>query len=465
MSTTTASPHEVNRIYKRVTLRLIPFLFICYAAAYLDRVNVGFAKLQMESDLGFSDTIYGLGAGLFFVGYIIFEVPSNMMLHRIGAKVWIARIMVTWALISGAMALVDNPGTFYVLRFLLGVAEAGFIPGILYYLTLWYPTARRGRVFAYFLAAIPMAAVFGGPLSGWILSAFNGVGGHAGWRWLFAIEAMPSLVLGLLVLIYLDNDVRSAKWLSRKEQDTVLAAVESGNKTTRTHLKFTSMLKDGKVWVLCGIYFCVALGIYIVSFWLPTIIRGTGVKDTVQIGLLTALPYTVAVITMILNNVHGDRTGERRFHTALPCLVTACGLLITALGLDNTAVALVGLCLAAAGASTTQAAFWVLPSAFLGGAAAAGGIALINSVGNISGMVSTSLVGWLSDFTGSTVSSLYGAAVLLTLAAVLLAKLPANVVNDPSRSGQFPGTVPGACPDEPISHPTEELALSRELRN
>lgn len=435
---------EVARVYRRVTLRLVPFLFICYAAAYLDRVNVGFAKLQMESDLGFSDTVYGLGAGLFFVGYIIFEVPSNVILARVGAKLWIARIMFSWALISGAMALVNGPALFYTLRFLLGVAEAGFIPGILYYLTLWYPAERRGRVFAYFLAAIPVASIFGGPLSGWILSAFDGTFGHSGWRWLFVIEAVPSFILAFFVLAYLDNTVRSAKWLTTQEQDLVLAQVAATERGgAQTEHKFTSMLKDPKVWLLSGIYFCVALGIYIVSFWLPTVIAGTGVTNTVTIGLLTAIPYTLAVIAMIANNLHGDKTGERRFHTAIPCLVTAAGLFITAVGIHNTLLAMIGLCLAAAGASTTQAAFWTLPSAFLGGTAAAGGIALINSVGNISGLVSTSLVGWLSDLTGSTVSSLYGFGVVLVVGAILLIRLPREVVDDPWRTQLLAGT-PGA---------------------
>lgn len=436
---------DVDRLFRRVTLRLVPFLFICYAAAYLDRVNVGFAKLQMSSDLGFSDTVYGLGAGLFFVGYILFEVPSNTILHRVGAKRWIARIMISWAIISGAMALVTNPTVFYVLRFLLGVAEAGFIPGILYYLTLWYPAHRRGRVFAYFLAAIPVASIVGGPLSGWIIESMDGLLGHSGWRWMFAIEALPSLVLGFIVLMFLDNSVSSAKWLSAREQQVILAAVEQDReRSTTLHLSFGAMLRDPKIWLLCGIYLCVALGIYIVSFWLPTIIAGTGVESLFAIGLLTAIPYSCAVVAMILNNIHADRTGERRFHAAVPCLVTAVGLVITALGMGNTLVAMVGLSLAAAGASTTQAAFWTLPSAFLGGVAAAGGIALINSVGNVSGLLSTSLVGWLSDLTGSTISSLYGIAVLLVIGAVLLARLPAHVVDDPGRVARREGQRSGA---------------------
>ncbi|MBC7596024.1 MAG: MFS transporter [Kineosporiaceae bacterium] len=428
-----------KQLYAKVSRRLVPFLFVCYAAAYLDRVNVGFAKLQMESDLGFSDTVYGLGAGLFFVGYIIFEVPSNVVLHKVGAKWWIARIMISWAIISAAMSLVQSPAAFYALRFLLGVAEAGFIPGILFYLTLWYPSARRGRVFAYFLAAIPVASMVGGPLSGWIMESFAGVGGLSGWRWLFLIEAVPSLVLGFVVLAYLDNNVNSAKWLTVAEKIAINDAVTADlNSKPQMHSRVTAVFRDPKIWLLSGIYFCVALGLYIVSFWLPTIIAATGVKSTLHIGLLTAIPYSVAVIAMIANNVHADRTGERRWHAVVPCLITAAGLVITGIGAHNTVVAMIGLVIAAAGASTTQAAFWTLPSAFLGGTGAAAGIAFINSLGNISGLVSTSLVGWLSDLTGSTTSSLYSFAVVLVIGGLLITTLPSSLVDDPKRLPKAP---------------------------
>ena len=262
---------------------------------------------------------------------------------------------------------------------------------------------------------------------------------------MFAIEALPSLVLGFVVLMFLDNSVKSAKWLTDREQAVILAEVERDRERSSTlHLSFMAMLRDPKIWLLSGIYLCVALGIYIVSFWLPTIIAGTGVESLFAIGLLTAIPYSCAVVAMILNNIHADRTGERRLHAAIPCLVTAAGLVVTALGMGNTVVAMIGLSLAAAGASTTQAAFWTLPSAFLGGVAAAGGIALINSVGNISGLLSTSLVGWLSDLTGSTISSLYGIAVLLAVGAALLARLPAHVVDDPSRVARLEKEKAGA---------------------
>ncbi len=422
---------EVESVYRKVSLRLIPFLFICYAAAYLDRVNVGFAKLQMLDELQFSDAVYGLGAGMFFVGYIIFEVPSNVILQKVGAKWWIARIMITWALISGAMALVTSPEMFYLLRFLLGVAEAGFIPGILFYLTQWFPARRRGRVFALFLAAIPVASIFGAPLSGWILQTFHGWNGLSGWQWVFLIEALPSLVLGIAVIMYLDNTFRAAKWLNDREKwviENVLATDESNNGHSVANLG--AAFRSKRVWLLSVIYFCIALGIYVISFWLPTIIKRSGVDSALTIGLLTAIPYTVAVIVMITNSSHADRTGERRWHTIIPCLATAAGLAITGAFADNAVVALIGLVIAAAGVSTAQAAFWSLPAAFLSGVAAAAGIALINSLGNISGMVSTSVVGWLSQTTGSTTSSLYAIAVLLVIGGLLLLTIPGHIVND-----------------------------------
>ncbi|MHC1561396.1 MFS transporter [Actinomycetospora sp. C-140] len=421
-----------DAVYSKITRRLVPFLFICYAAAYLDRVNVGFAKLQLQDDLAFSDTVYGIGAGIFFVGYILFEVPSNLLLHRVGAKWWIARIMVTWALISGAMAFTSSATMFYILRFLLGVAEAGFIPGILLYLTFWFPAHRRGRVTAIFLAAIPVATIVGGPLSGWILGALDEVGGLGGWQWMFLVEAVPSLILGLLVLKFLDNSVDAARWLSDDEKEVVRADLAAEESTrVEGHGSIRAAMTSGRVWLLCGIYFTIALGIYLVSFWLPTIIKGSGVSDTLTIGLLTAVPYVVAVVVMIAWSAHGDRTGERRWHTVIPCLVTALGLVLTAVFLQSTALAVGAMVLVAAGVSTAQAAFWSIPSALLSGAGAAAGIALVNSIGNIGGAVATSLVGWLSDLTGSTASSLYPFGAVLLVGGLLVLLLPRSVDDAP----------------------------------
>ncbi len=418
-----------ERTYRKVTWRIIPFLFICYLAAYLDRVNVGFAKLQMLQELGFSETVYGLGASMFFVGYVLFEVPSNIVMLRVGARLWIARIMITWGLISGGMIFVHSAWMFYLMRFLLGVAEAGFIPGILLYLTYWFPSSRRGKITAIFLAAIPMATIIGGPLSGFILQAVSSARGLSGWQWLFVIETIPSLLLGVATIIYLRDQVVDVKWLDPVEKQIVARAIaaEEGEKTGHTHLG--AAFGDGRVWLLSLIYFTIVCGIYIISFWLPSLIKQAGVADPLTIGFLTAVPYLVAIVAMITVNISGDRLRERRWHTLLPALVCGLGLAMTAFAGTNLLLAMLGLTLAAAGSSTAQAAFWCLPSTFLGGAAAAAGIALINSVGNIAGFVSNFFVGWMTDLTGTSQSALYLFGAIVVAGALLILSVPARLVN------------------------------------
>jgi D-galactonate transporter len=416
-------------VFRKIAFRLVPFLFLCYLAAYLDRVNVGFAKLQMQKDLAFSETVYGFGAGIFFLGYVLFEVPSNIILHKVGARLWLARVMLTWSVISALTAFVSSPTSFYVMRFLLGVAEAGFIPGVLLYLTQWFPASRRGRITAMFLTAIPMASIFGGPLSGWILSAVSGANGFAGWQWLFLIEAIPSLFFGVAILFYLDDRVEDARWLEPHEKQMVASIIGREHEEKEGLSELRHAFVTPRVWLLSAAYFCIASGIYIVSFWLPTIIKQTGVADPFKIGLLTAIPYLVAVGAMITVCSHGDRKKERRWHTALPAAVGAIGLAVTAAATGDTLIAMIGLTLAAAGASTSQAAFWTLPATFLGGMAAAAGIALVNSVGNVAGFASTYAVGWLADLTHSNVVSLYLFGGVLLLGGVLVLFIPPSVVN------------------------------------
>jgi D-galactonate transporter len=418
-----------DSLFSKITWRLVPFLFLCYLGAYLDRVNVGFAKLQMQKELGLSETVYGLGAGIFFVGYVLFEVPSNIILHKVGARLWLARVMLTWAIISAGTAFVKTPTAFYIMRFLLGMAEAGFIPGVLLYLTLWFPAARRGRIMALFLTAIPMASVIGGPVSGGILSLVSGANGFSGWQWLFMIEAIPSVILGIAILLYLDDRIESAKWLDAEEKRTLMAVMAHDEHDKEGLSELRHAFITPRVWLLGAAYFCIVCGIYIVSFWLPTIIKQTGVASPLTIGLLTAIPYLVAVIAMVTVCGHADRTKERRWHTALPAVACAIGLVLTAASTGNTLLALLGLTLAAAGASTAQASFWTLPSAFLGGAAAAAGIALVNSLGNIAGFAGTYVVGWLADLTHSNSASLYLFGVVVLVGALLTLTLPASVVN------------------------------------
>jgi D-galactonate transporter len=396
--------------------------------AYLDRVNVGFAKLQMLSDLKFSETAYGFGAGIFFLGYFLFEVPSNVFLHRVGARVWIARIMITWGLISGAMMFVSTPMQFYVLRFLLGVAEAGFFPGIILYLTYWYPAHRRCKMVALFMTANPVSGVIGGPLSGWILATFAGVGGLAGWQWLFVLEAIPSILVGILVLFYIDDSIGAAKWLTAEEKALLQKniALESGVKEDHSVL---GVFKSGKVWFMCLIHFCLVMGAYGIGFWLPTIIKATGVKNALDVGLLTMIPYSAAIIAMVLVSRSADRNDERRWHLAAAAVIGAIGLTFSAIYSDNTVLAMLGLTVATAGIIASLPVFWSLPTAFLGGTAAAAGIALINSVGNLAGFVSPYLIGWIKDVTRSTDIGVYVLAVSLIAAAVLTLLVPKRLIS------------------------------------
>lgn len=416
------------RTYAKVTARLLPFLFICYVAAYLDRVNVGFAKLQMLNDLQFSETVYGLGAGIFFIGYFLFEVPSNIILHKVGARVWIGRIMITWAVLSGATAFVNSPTTFYVLRFFLGVAEAGFFPGIVLYLTYWFPAQRRSRMNALFMIGIPFAGVVGGPLSGWILNAMDGMQGLAGWKWLFLVEAVPSLVLGVVTIFYLPNSIRGASWLNNEEKQLLEENIAAENTGKADHA-LSGVFKNPRVWLMAAIYFCCMMGLYGVGFYLPTLIKAAGVKDALDVGLLTAIPYGCAVVAMLAIAKSADRTRERRWHFTVASALGSLGLLLATVYGDNVWLAMAALSLGTAGLLATMPVFWTYPSAILGGTAAAAGIALINSVGNLAGFVSPSIIGWMKDVTQSTNAGMYVVSAALLLGAVLALLQPRSMVN------------------------------------
>lgn len=417
-----------DSIYEKVTLRLLPFLFLCYVAAYLDRVNVGFAKLSMLNDLQFSETVYGLGAGIFFIGYFLFEVPSNIIMHSIGARVWIARIMITWSILSAVTMFVTTPTAFYFIRFLLGVAEAGFFPGIVLYLTYWFPAQRRSRMNALFMIGIPVAGVVGGPLSGWIMNYFAGWHGWHGWQWLFLIEAIPSLALGIMCLFYLPNTIRSSKWLSEKEKTILEANIKGEAGTKKTH-SISSVFTSGKVWLMAAIYFCCMMGLYGISFYLPTLVKASGVKDALDVGLLTAVPYTVGIIATLLVARSADRTGERRWHFAVASALGGLGLFLSTVYGNNVFLALCALSLGTAGMLSTMPVFWTYPSAILGGVAVAAGIGLINSIGNLAGFVSPFIVGWLKDVSGSTNTGMYFVASALVLGALLALLQPRALVN------------------------------------
>jgi D-galactonate transporter len=420
---------EESRVYAKVAWRLVPFLFLCYVAAYLDRVNVGFAKLQMLQDLHFSETVYGLGAGIFFIGYFIFEVPSNIILHKVGARLWIARVMLTWAVISAAMMFVTTPTVFYALRFALGLAEAGLFPGVILYLTYWFPASRRGKIIAFFMTGIPISGVIGGPLSGWILHAMSGVHGWAGWQWLFLLEAIPSLVMGFAVIAYLDNGIQGARWLSDAEKRLLADNIAADQKEVQSH-----SLRDGfthpLVWLLSGIYFFFIMGLYGVGFWLPTLIKGSGVKDPLMIGLLTTLPYAAGALAMVLVSRSSDARRERRWHVAVPALLGLVGWLVTvATGHSSVTFAMLALTLATMCVMTTLSQFWCLPTALLSGAAAATGVAVVNSVGNLAGFVSPYAIGWIIDKTHSTDLGVYTLAVCIAIGGLLALTLPKRLVN------------------------------------
>jgi len=418
-----------DKIYAKVTWRLIPFLCLCYLCAYLDRVNVGFAKLQMLNDLQWSETVYGLGAGIFFAGYVLVEVPSNILLQRVGAKRWIARIMVSWSLLSAATAFVTTPTMFYVVRFLLGVAEAGFLPGIILYLTYWYPASRRAKITALFYCAIPLSGVIGGPLSGWILSAFAGASGLQGWQWLFILEATPSLLVGIAVLFILDDGIRQARWLTPTEKNILERNIQ--NETNhKLHHSITQALKDSRIWLLGLIYFSIAMGVYVFSFWLPTLIKDAGVKDVLNIGLLVAIPYFAGMVSMVFWARHSDKHQERRWHLAAAMVVGATGLSLSTLAANGIWMVLMALTFASMGIQAMAPIFWSMPTALLGGSAAAVGIALITSIGNIGGFTSTYLVGWIKDSTQSTNIGLYlVAGILVAGSIVTLVAVPAKLVN------------------------------------
>lgn len=410
---------NLDGLYKRVSWRLMPFLFLCFVAAYLDRVNVGFAKLQMQADLQFSDAVYGVGAGIFFVGYFIFEVPSNLLMTRAGARIWIARIMISWGLISSALMFTDSVATFYLLRFLLGAAEAGFFPGIILYLTYWYPAQRRARMVALFMSGVAVAGVVGGPLSGWIMKAFAGLNGWSGWQWLFLLEGLPSVLLGVWTLFYLDDGIRAARWLSEADKQALERDI-AADRVQQQHMPLTRLFRSGTVWLLALVYFLCVMGLYGVSFWLPQLIKNSGVQDLFDIGLLSAIPYLVAALTMVLAARHSDRSGERRWHTACAALAGALGLVAATVYSGNTAIALAELSVATAGILSTFPIFWSLPTALLGGAAAAAGIAMINSIGNLAGFVAPYLVGAIRDATSSTAAGMYLIAASLLAGAVLV---------------------------------------------
>lgn len=411
-----------NPVVSKVVRRIVPYIFICYIINYLDRFNVSFAALEMRSDLGFSDLTYGLGASMFFVGYVFFEIPSNLIMEKVGARIWIARIMITWGLVSTCMLFVRTPLSFYALRFLLGVAEAGFFPGMILYLTYWIPAAERARAFALFLTSTSLAGVFGGPISGALLK-LGGFYGLKGWQWLFLLEGIPAVLLGFVTLYYLDDKPERAKWLSSAERQWLAETMqrEHEKKALSHSLTLWQALKHPRVWRLCLLYFSVIISFYGIAFWLPQVVKSFSSLSNSAVAVFSAVPYVAASVLMVVIANHSDKTRERRWHVAAPAFAGCAGLAMAACFLEHghPLLAFCSICLAAAGIWSTLGPFWSLPTAFLSGTAAAGGVALINSVGNVGGFVGPYVIGYVKQATQSFTNGMLVLAGTLLIAAIL----------------------------------------------
>lgn len=417
-------------VIAKVRRRLIPLLFVLYVASYLDRINVGFAALKMNADLHFSPAVFGFGAGIFFLGYCLLEVPSNLILERVGARVWIARIMITWGIISASMMFVSGTASFYALRLLLGIAEAGFFPGMILYLTYWFPAKERAKAMALFITSTAASGIIGGPLSGFLLT-LGGTAGLKGWQWLFLIEGIPSVILGIVVLFYLPNGPGEAAWLNDKEKQWLLARLDAENalKQQSHHYTLVQALTNGRVLLLGVLYLSLTMGLYGIGFWLPQILKAFANTSDLTVGLLSALPYLVAIAGMVLVARHSDKTGERRLHVALPAFLGAAGMALSA-AMHSPVALIAAISLAAIGIWGAIGTFWTLPTAFLSGTAAAGGIALINSIGNVGGFASPYAIGLVR---GSS-SSFTGALLLLSASLAIGGTLAllTNVGREPS---------------------------------
>jgi ACS family tartrate transporter-like MFS transporter len=406
-------------LYRKISFRLIPFMMLLLFVAILDRVNIGFAALTMNQDLGLSAYVYGWGAGIFFFGYFLFEVPSNVILEKVGARLWIARIMVTWGIVSTAMVFVQGPVSFLVLRFLLGVAEAGFFPGMILYLTYWFPAAHRANIAGLFIAAVPMASMIGGPISG-LLVGMDETLGLKGWQWLFVAEGVPSFLLGFAVLALLPDGPARAKWLTEQERAIIRDDLkrEQLREAPQTDDGLWQALTDRRVILLSVVYLGIVIGLYGVGLWLPQIIKTMGFSNA-QVGYVIAIPYAFAALAMLLWGRHSDAAGERIWHVSLAATVGAAGL-VGSVYLTSPVMALCCLGLATVGIYAALGPFWALPPMFLRGTAAAAGIALINCVGGLGGFVGPYLVGWIKQSTGSFSAGMGALALALAIAAVLV---------------------------------------------
>ena len=407
-----------KRTLRRLFWRIVPFIMFLYFIAFIDRVNIGFAALSMNKDIGLSPAAYGFGAGIFFLGYFIFEVPSNLILEKVGARLWIARVMLTWGIISGAMAFVAGETSFYVLRFLLGAAEAGFFPGIILYLSYWFPQRSRASVTAIFMAAAPISVALGSPLSAALLQ-MDGVMGMKGWQWMFILEALPALIMAFVTFFYMTDRPAKAKWLPEDEKAWLVETMDAevAARAEVAHSSAWRSLVDPRVLALALIYFGTSAGLYTLGIWAPQIIKQLGVS-TMTVGYLNMIPPIASVIAMVLWSRHSDRTNERSWHVVIACLVASSGLALAGWSTDLIGVILT-LTLVNIGISSAKPPLWSMPTLFLTGPAAAAGIATINSIGNLGGFAGPAMIGWIKQTTGSYSGGLYFVSALLALSAVM----------------------------------------------
>lgn len=420
----TAQATELDAAYKKILFRLIPFLMVLWILAWIDRVNIGFVKLTMLDDLKWSEAIYGLGAGIFFLGYFFFEVPSNLLLQKIGAKKTIMRITIGWGLTSIAMMFVKTAEMFYVLRFLLGVFEAGFYPGIILYLTYWFPGDRRAKAFGLFMSASAFAGVLGGPLAGTIMTSLNGVNGWTGWQWVFLLEGIPSVLAGIVTYFYLTDKPADAKWLTARERSIVQADLDRDARAlgNREHSLLAS-LKDGKIWLLILVFFCIIAANSSLTFFGPTLVKEVGFKSPLAVGWIMAAAYLCGAAGMIFNGFHSDRHQESRYHCAIAAALGSASLVVIGLMVNvNAYVTLAALTLAIVGTMSAIPVFWQMPNRFLSGTAAAGGVALINSVANLAGFGAPWFLGLVKTSTGSLSSGLFVVAAVEICASLLILK-------------------------------------------
>jgi MFS transporter, ACS family, tartrate transporter len=412
------TPTLEQRTIRKVSWRLLPLIVVIYFVAYVDRTNVSFAALTMNKDLGLSAYVFGWGAGIFFLGYFLFEVPSNIVLDKMGARIWIARIMITWGMVSGAMVFVTGPASFLTLRFLLGVAEAGFFPGMILYFTYWFPKAYRARVISALFIAVPGSNALASVISGAVLE-MDGLLGLTGWQWMFIIEAVPAVLLAFAVLALMTDRPRLATWLRADEREWLETLLQDERRQIESggHLNLARALVDRRVLALSAIYFAIVTATYGITFFLPQIVKGIGLSNAMT-GLVTAIPYTVGTIGMLLWGASSDRRNERRWHFCWACFLAAGGLVGAGL-LGSTFAALALMSVATVGLYGSKPAFWPMPSTFLTGTAAAGGIALVNSIGNLGGYVGPLMVGWIKDSTGSFEAGLYFLAACALLSGII----------------------------------------------